>query len=124
MLDESIGDIDSNIKDKEALLVSALEEQMLDYQVEIQDAFKAIAERDCILAFSSCAHDLGYVRPEIVSADEHCIQIENGRHPLQELEKSYIPNDTFMEYESRINVLTGELACGICPIIYFLVSSS
>lgn len=108
-LDESIGDIDSYIKDAEALIVSRLEEVILENEYELRDTFNALADLDCILAFSICAIEQHYVRPALVSAEEKCIRVQNGRHPLQEMiiETKFIANDIHIDNSDRVNIVTG-----------------
>ena len=44
----------------------------------------------------------------MVRSTESCIEIRNGRHPLQELLlKNFVPNDTSMNQTNRVHVLTG-----------------
>lgn len=114
-LDEEIGDLDAFIKDTESMIVSELEEDILDCETDLRRTFGGLAELDCILSFASCAADLNYVRPQMFDANHgkkttannrndravngdgdgtetngiddaaDGIFIENGRHPLQEL---------------------------------------
>jgi DNA mismatch repair protein MSH5 len=109
VLDESIGDLDAYIKDIEALILTDLEEDILDCENELRCTFTALAELDCILALAECALDFKYVRPEVLPATEKIIQIWNGRHPLQEivLDSSFIPNNTCIDPTNRVQVLTG-----------------
>ena len=108
-LDEEIGDLDAFIKDTEALIVSDLEEEVLECESELRSTFSALADLDCILSLASCAMDLNYVRPTILSVDANVIEIENGRHPLQELivDDEFIPNDTMMDNTNRVLIVTG-----------------
>ncbi|KAL7574955.1 hypothetical protein ACA910_010776 [Epithemia clementina (nom. ined.)] len=108
-LDESVGDLDSFIKDKEAMIVAGLEDHILENDIELQTVFTTIADLDCILAFASCALEFGYVRPNVVPASECCIEIRKGRHPLQEvlLNNNFVPNDTAINISSRLSILTG-----------------
>lgn len=108
-LDESLGDIDSFIKDTEALIVAELEDVILDRDYELRAVFSALADLDCILSFSSFCADNSYVRPVVVSSEEKCIRIKNGRHPLQELlcESKFVPNDANIDTRDRINIVTG-----------------
>ena len=108
-LDEEIGDLDAFIKDTEALIVSDLEEEILECESELRSTFNALADLDCILSLAGCAADLNFVKPEIAPAEEGVIDIENGRHPLQELivNDEFIPNDTLMDNVNRILVVTG-----------------
>ena len=107
-LDEEIGDLDAFIKDTEALIVSDLEEDILECESELRSTFSALADLDCILSLAWCAADLNFVKPEIVT-DAGVIDIENGRHPLSELivNDEYIPNDTAIDDTNRVMVVTG-----------------
>lgn len=109
-LDDDIGDLDAFIKDTESMIVSELEEDILDCESELRISFGAMAELDCIISFASCAADLNYIRPTVVhNTDAGQIVIENGRHPLQELllEGNFIPNDTFLDSTNRVSIVTG-----------------
>eukprot|EP00986_Skeletonema_menzelii_P002403 scaffold650_cov140-Skeletonema_menzelii.AAC.2 len=108
-LDEEIGDLDAFIKDTEALIVSDLEEDILECESELRSTFSALADLDCILSLAGCAADLNFVKPEIISDSNGVIDIENGRHPLQELivNDEFIPNDTSMDETNRVLVVTG-----------------
>ncbi|KAL7541611.1 hypothetical protein ACHAXR_013352 [Thalassiosira sp. AJA248-18] len=108
-LDEEIGDLDAFIKDTEALIVSDLEEEVLECESELRSTFSALADLDCILSLAGCAADLNFVKPEIASAEEGIIHIEQGRHPLQELivNDEFIPNDTMMDNDNRVMIVTG-----------------
>lgn len=108
-LDEEIGDLDAFIKDTEALIVSDLEEEILECESELRGTFSALADLDCILSLAGCAADLNFVKPEIAPADEGIVYIENGRHPLQELivNDEFIPNDTMLDNDNRVMIVTG-----------------
>lgn len=108
-LDEEIGDLDAFIKDTEALIVSDLEEEILECESELRSTFSALADLDCILSLAGCAADLNFVKPEIAPAEEGVIYIESGRHPLQELivDNEFIPNDTMLSNEDRVMIVTG-----------------
>jgi DNA mismatch repair ATPase MutS len=81
----------------------------MDFETELRSTFSELSVLDCVIAFASCAVDLNYVRPQVVPAVENCIQIVNGRHPLQEivLENEYIPNSTCIDVTNRVNIITG-----------------
>lgn len=111
-LDNEIGDLDAFIKDTESMIVSELEEDILDCEIELRSTFGALAELDCILCFAGCAADLNFIRPEIVETHPNSpgsYFIQNGRHPLQELiiDDEFIANDTNIDETKRINVITG-----------------
>lgn len=113
VLDQEIGDLDAFIKDTESLIVSKLEDEILDYEFELRSTFRGLAELDCILSLASCAADFNYIRPEVVDSkndSEAVIYISSGRHPLQEIivdNGSFIPNDTMIDASHRLNVVTG-----------------
>jgi DNA mismatch repair protein MSH5 len=112
-LDNEIGDLDAFIKDTESMIVSELEEDILDCEIELRSTFGALAELDCILSFAGCAADLNFARPEIVDSGDSnepgVYYIQNGRHPLQELiiDNEFIANNTFITHEQRVNIITG-----------------
>ena len=108
-LDEEIGDLDAFIKDIEALIVSDMEEEILECESELRSTFSALADLDCILSLAGVAADLNFVKPQIASAEEGVIDIVNGRHPLQELivNDEFIPNDTAINNDERVLVVTG-----------------
>jgi DNA mismatch repair protein MSH5 len=91
------------------LLVAELEDDILECENELRETFNALADLDCILSFASCADDLKYVRPDVVPAGENCIEITNGRHPLQEIiiDGDFIPNNTATNATDRVNIVTG-----------------
>lgn len=108
-LDDDIGDLHGLIKDTECMIVTDLEETLLDSEPELRESFKALSELDCILAFADCACDLKFVRPQITEARISRIYIKEGRHPLQEIitERQFVPNDAHINQEERVNVITG-----------------
>jgi DNA mismatch repair protein MSH5 len=109
-LDDEIGDLDAFIKDTESMIVSELEEDILDCESELRSTFGALAELDCILSFAGCASDLNYIKPEILFENQGTYyHIENGRHPLQELiiDDEFIANSTVVNNTNRVNVVTG-----------------
>jgi DNA mismatch repair protein MSH5 len=108
-LDDTIGDVHGFILDTERMIITELEEDILDHEHELRTTFQAISEMDCILCLAACADDLNFVRPKLVEPRERCIIIKNGRHPLQEaiIEGTYVPNDTFLDSRNRVNIITG-----------------
>ena len=108
-LDEQFGDLEAYIKDTESMIVSELEDDILDCETDLRETFGALAELDCILSFANCASDLDFVRPTVIDASEKIINITNGRHPLQELiiDTEFIPNDTQINIQHRVHVVTG-----------------
>lgn len=109
-LDDTIGDLESKIDDREKLIVVDLEENILESEVELRKTFDSLAELDCILSFAICAQDLGFTRPELLTDSSGIINITNGRHPLQEIlveNGTFIPNSTDINPEKRLEIVTG-----------------
>lgn len=108
-LDDDIGDLDGIIKDAELMIVAELEDDILECEPELRDTFDVFGDLDCILSFASTASDCKYARPEVVPALENCINILNGRHPLQEIiiDGDFIPNNSAVNATDRVNIITG-----------------
>ena len=51
-LDDQEGDLDALINDTEALIAAELEDDILDYDLALRTTFQALAELDCVMAFS------------------------------------------------------------------------
>jgi len=79
---------------------------------DIQKTSEYLATLDVLLSFKEAASSYRYVRPEIDSSDE--VIIEEGRHPVLEhlVEKGYVPNDTTMNSEEKIHIITGPNMAG------------
>jgi len=119
-LDQIFGDPDAVIKDTESMIVSELEDDILDQEIDLRDTYLALSELDCIIAFAQVAKERNFVRPHILPASsqdgaapgqqaENVIKIRNGRHPLQEVlvDREFIPNDTDIRLNKRVNIVTG-----------------
>ncbi len=75
----------------------------------LQRAARVLAELDTLTALAEAAARYGYIRPEM---DESAvIEIEEGRHPVVErmLPEGirFVPNDTRLDEEQRLMVITG-----------------
>jgi DNA mismatch repair protein MutS len=70
---------------------------------------RAIAHLDVFLSLATVAIDEGYSRP--ILTEDNTLDIKSGRHPVVEtlLDTStrYVPNDTTMDDEARIHIITG-----------------
>ncbi|MED6216164.1 MutS protein msh5 [Stylosanthes scabra] len=64
------------------------------------------AELDCFLSMALVARQNNYTRPLLT--EENLLDIKNGRHVLQEMTvDTFIPNDTKILRDGRINIITG-----------------
>lgn len=75
---------------------------------------RSVALLDVIVSLAELASDEGYVRPVVDDSD--VIDIEGGRHPVVEKmlskEDRFVPNDTTLNNENRLMVLTGPNMAG------------
>nr|XP_009608750.1 DNA mismatch repair protein MSH5 isoform X3 [Nicotiana tomentosiformis] len=93
-------------KDMERAIMRDLVSHILQLSVHVNKAVNFAAELDCILALALVARQNNYVRPNLTKED--VIDIRNGRHVLQEITVgTFIPNDTKVSHEGRINIITG-----------------
>ena len=114
------------LKEKEALILGAEEkiinleynlfieirDKVREYTERIQKIAKIIAEIDVLQSLATVAEENNYVRPTLT--DERCIYIKDNRHPVVEkvLEKEFVPNDTIMDENTDILVITGPNMAG------------
>ena len=79
------------------------------YCEEIKTTANAIADLDAVLSLATVAVRDAYSRPKLT--DENILRIRNGRHPVVEqnlpVGQRYIPNDTELNQNSRIHIITG-----------------
>jgi len=70
---------------------------------------RAVAHLDAYLALAEVASIYKYVRPEL--ADDRCIDIVGGRHPVVErflpADQPFVPNDTHLSTDSAVHIITG-----------------
>src|ERR687893_157955 len=79
---------------------------------ELQKVSRAIAVVDVISSFAAAATELRYCRPELVEG--RGISISGGRHPVVEhnLEMPFVPNDSEVSGDSRLQIITGPNMAG------------
>ncbi|XP_069146246.1 DNA mismatch repair protein MSH5 isoform X3 [Solanum lycopersicum] len=105
-MDNLLGDIYHKILDMERAITRDLVSHILQFSVHVHKAVSFAAELDCILALALVAHQNNYVRPNLTAED--LLDIRSGRHVLQEMTvDTFIPNDTNITLEGRINIITG-----------------
>ncbi|CAG8583268.1 1562_t:CDS:10 [Funneliformis caledonium] len=92
-LDAFFGDIHGLIVDREIEIMQKLQEHILEYVPLLLESTEVCAELDCLLSLTECARKYKYCRPRVVN--ENVLEIEKGRHPLQELcVDVFVANDT------------------------------
>ncbi|XP_020554166.1 DNA mismatch repair protein MSH5 isoform X2 [Sesamum indicum] len=105
-LDDLLGDIYHKILDMERAITRDLVTHVLQFSDPLLKAVTFTAELDCSLSLALVARQNNYVRPILTS--ESVLDIRNGRHVLQEMTvDTFIPNDTKILDEGRINIITG-----------------
>ncbi|XP_075522973.1 DNA mismatch repair protein MSH5 isoform X2 [Primulina tabacum] len=105
-LDNLLGDIYHKILDMERALTRDLVSRILQFSVPILEAVNFAAELDCLSSLALVARQNNYARPILTS--ENMLDILKGRHVLQEMTvDTFIPNDTKILDEGRINIITG-----------------
>jgi DNA mismatch repair protein MutS len=79
---------------------------------ELQKISRAIAVVDVISSFAAAATELRYCRPEVTEG--RGIRISGGRHPVVEhnLEMPFVPNDSEVDGDSRLQIITGPNMAG------------
>jgi len=118
--------ITPELKQKEEIILGAEEKiAQIEYELfldirskvaekteDIQKTAELLATLDVILSFGEKALDQNYTRPEIYESDE--IEIQDGRHPVVEkiLEGEFVPNDTKIDQDQKIHVITGPNMAG------------
>nr|XP_027064249.1 DNA mismatch repair protein MSH5-like isoform X3 [Coffea arabica] len=105
-LDSLLGDLYHKILDMERAIIGDLVSRILQFSSHLKQAVNFVAELDCFLSLALVARQNNYVRP-IVTV-ENLLDILNGRHVLQEMTvDTFIPNDTKILHDGRVNIITG-----------------
>ncbi|KAK7372012.1 hypothetical protein VNO80_05380 [Phaseolus coccineus] len=105
-LDSLLGDIHHKILDMERAITRDLFSRILLFHTLLIKVATFAAELDCFLSMALIARQNNYVRPSLT--EENLLDIKNGRHVLQEMTvDTFIPNDTKILHDGRINIITG-----------------
>ena len=103
--DEILG-AESRADELEYELFCQVRSSVAEESERVQALADALAELDALVSFATVAAEHGYCRPEIV--DSGGIHVEGGRHPVVErTEGSFVPNDTHLDADERVAVVTG-----------------
>ena len=88
-------------------------ENILEQLARIQQTAAALAQLDVLASFAETSRLQNYCRPQI--SDEGVLHIRDGRHPLLEQnlsEERFVPNDTQLNHETQIVLITGPNMAG------------
>ncbi|CAA9463268.1 MAG: DNA mismatch repair protein MutS [uncultured Rubrobacteraceae bacterium] len=79
---------------------------------QLQRVARAVAVLDVVSSFAAAAGELRYCRPEIT--EERGLRVTAGRHPVveQNLETPFVPNDSAIDGDSRLQIITGPNMAG------------
>jgi DNA mismatch repair protein MutS len=94
-------------------LFQRVREEILGRLADIQKTAAALSQLDVLAAFAEIARLQNYCRPHI--GDEGALFIRDGRHPVLEQgvsEERFVPNDTRLDNETRIALITGPNMAG------------
>jgi len=110
-LEEKILSAQSRINEIEYELFLQLRERINSELERIGRNAQLVGEVDYVQSLAEVARQRGWVRPEVHEGFE--IYIEEGRHPvIDAFTRSYVPNDTRMNEEEFILVITGPNMAG------------
>ena len=97
----------------EARLFGEVRQQVGAQGARLSDTAARVGILDGIAAFAQLAERRAYVRPDVHSS--YRLEIRDGRHPVVETmmpREDFIPNDTVLDEDSRIIILTGPNMAG------------
>ncbi|KAK9151711.1 hypothetical protein Syun_010020 [Stephania yunnanensis] len=95
-----------NVLDMERAIIRDLVSHILLFSSHILNAVHFASELDCFLSLTIIARQNNYVRP--VLSEESVIDIQNGRHVLQEVTvDTFVPNNTMILDNGRVSIITG-----------------
>ncbi|XP_021941355.1 mutS protein homolog 5-like, partial [Zootermopsis nevadensis] len=111
-LDGMLGDTMVEIVDYESRILLKLVQFIQERIAPLHKLIKLTSELDCLIALALVAKENNYTRP--VLTQERVLEIEGGRHPLQELcVDDFVPNDTFSgDQHSLMKIITGPNSSG------------
>jgi DNA mismatch repair protein MSH5 len=110
-LDESLGDLRSEITDRQHSILIHLEDQLLDFENDLLQVSIAVGTLDAFISLGEISLQFKLTCPSI--SDDDVLVIKNGRHILQEQTVDcFIPNDTYIANDKNIAVITGPNGSG------------
>eukprot|EP01105_Mastigella_eilhardi_P015432 TRINITY_DN3527_c0_g1_i2.p1 TRINITY_DN3527_c0_g1~~TRINITY_DN3527_c0_g1_i2.p1 ORF type:complete len:600 (-),score=135.36 TRINITY_DN3527_c0_g1_i2:126-1925(-) len=105
-LDETIGDIVTQINDEEARVIRELTECVLQHEAALLGGAPLLAELDVLASLAAACAEFDYARP-VVTAD-NVVRLRAARHPLKALAvDTFIPNDVEISPGASVKIVTG-----------------
>jgi DNA mismatch repair protein MutS len=99
---------DERIEEIERRLLIEINQAVAAHAKDLFEAAHVIARLDVAASLAEAAARNNYARPRF--NDDNCIEIHDGRHPVIEhllSEIPFTPNDTKVDHDARILVITG-----------------
>lgn len=110
-LEEKVLTASEKSKQLEIILFSELTKEILKFKDDIRRTSDLIAKLDVLVNFANNAIRYNYVRP--CFTDDGSFKILEGRHPFVERTiDNFVPNDTQMNKDSNIMLITGPNMAG------------
>ncbi|NPA41417.1 MAG: DNA mismatch repair protein MutS [Aquificae bacterium] len=110
-LEEKILSAQSRINELEYELFVQLRDKILKELERIGRNAQLVGEVDYVQSLAQVAYSKGWIKPEV--SEDYSIEIEEGRHPvIEEFSKTYVPNDTRLNEQEFILVITGPNMAG------------
>ncbi|MCC7264962.1 MAG: DNA mismatch repair protein MutS [Candidatus Latescibacteria bacterium] len=109
---------EEKINEIETRIFLELRAQVAGWTTQVQQIARSLAQLDVLVSLSEVAQRDRYVRPLVDEGPG--IEIEGGRHPVIERrlqEGRFVPNDLFLDAESRVVLITGPNMAGKSTII-------
>jgi DNA mismatch repair protein MutS len=111
--EEKILNAEERIAATETRLYGELRRCIAEGTARLQATADRVATLDVLAALAQLAERRGYTRPEIHTG--YALEIRAGRHPVVETmmpREAFIPNDTVLDEDARIVILTGPNMAG------------
>lgn len=112
-LNERYGHLYVEISEREQNICQRLIEHIYEYLATLQHNVRFCAKLDALIAMATFSINFNLKRPEMF-ADGKMLEITGGRHILVDMQKKFVPNDTFINVTRKnlINILIAPNASG------------
>ena len=103
-----------DIANVETRIMASLSDAILGHTSSILSALPSMGELDALIALASTALNHSWTLPELSQeGDSSNLEIQDGRHPLQELcVDAFVPNDARSSERCRIHIITSPNSSG------------
>ncbi|RLG10428.1 DNA mismatch repair protein MutS [Candidatus Pacearchaeota archaeon] len=111
-LEEKILNAEEKIEKLQNEIYKKLIEETSKFVEKLKEISELISEIDVVASLAKVALENNYIMPEVTS--DSALFIKEGRHPVVEktINETFIPNDTLMDKNERIFIITGPNMAG------------